>query len=83
MSSDNKKYIAPSTYIYDSNNLTYHHTYIKDNKDISQQHKILEIFNRKYYLNTFENQKCEKCGKKKHINPECGKSLFIYEDDLD
>ena len=40
MSVENKKYIAPSTHIYDSNNLTYHHTYIKDFKDVSQKKKF-------------------------------------------
>lgn len=42
-----------------------------------------EYFNQKYMINIFNLEKCPKCNQRKHCNPECHKSLFIYLEDLD
>ena len=42
----------------------------------------IEYFNGKYFVNNFENEKCPKCLQRKHYNPKCNNSLFIYEEDL-
>lgn len=66
---------------------TYHLcNYLEDkfgNKLKGKGIEILEVFNNKYYVNPYTLEKCEKCGKKKHLNPKCHKSIFIYQDDLD
>ena len=66
---------------------TYHFcSYLEDkygNKLKGKGVEVLEVFNNKYFSNPYILDKCEKCGKRKHLNPKCGKSIFIYQEDLD
>ena len=45
--------------------------------------EILEVFNGKYFVNWYNCEKCPKCQKRKHINPICNQSIFVYQEDLD
>jgi hypothetical protein len=45
--------------------------------------EIMEVFNGKYYVNYFNTEKCARCHKRKHINPKCHNSIFVYAEDLD
>lgn len=42
-----------------------------------------EYFNQKFIINSSYDKKCPRCHQRKHINRECGKSIFIYLEDLD
>ena len=45
--------------------------------------EVLEVYQNKFFMISNTNEKCDKCGKRKHINPNCKKSIFIYQDDMD
>lgn len=60
--------------------------YIEDvygNKIKEKGYQQIEYFNGKYFINNFKKELCPKCLKRKHINPKCNNSLFIYEKDID
>ena len=66
---------------------TYHLcNYLEDrfgNKLKGKGIEVLEVLNNKYYVNSYTLEKCEKCRERKHLNPVCGKSIFIYQEDMD
>lgn len=43
----------------------------------------LEYYSGKYFVNNFRYEKCPRCLQRKHLNPKCNNSLFIYAADVD
>ena len=63
--------------------ICFYNTDIEGNILIKKGIEQMEYFNGKYLVNNFYHEKCPKCGERKHLNPKCHNSLFLYREDLD